>query len=150
MKVRQLGKKRRWFVDKRQKRKREEQRRRRKAQHVENRHAKIALHPDDVVPLGISGDVNLYDYMKDMIRSGNTHEAEFQGINIHKYIGNVDKTLDHFKIDLEKRSGTGDLLIRFGLLYSQQPDSKVFSIDPNEPHLNFLADLWEYFNKLEL
>jgi hypothetical protein len=135
----------------REQRKREEERKKRKEQHAKNRSDNSVIRPEEIIPLQISGDVNLYDYLKDRIRSGEALEMDIQlGASITKYMANVDQTLDHFKTTLEKRSGAGDALIRFGLLQSQQPEGKHFRIDGNDPALNWLADLWEYFNNLEL
>lgn len=130
---------------------RRQKRREKRAQQQRKREIanRRVLRPDEIKPLEIDGSVNLYDYMKANVND-KALEASFHGLDLHKYMANVDKTLDHFKIDLEKRSGTGNVLIRFGLLYTQQKDGKAMQIAADDQVMNWLADLWEYFNKLPL
>ena len=101
-------------------------------------------------PLEIDASVNLYDYYKDKIRQGLHTDINLQGFefgfDIVEFMSDIDATLDHFKVDLEKRSLTGNVLIRFGLMYSLQ-NRKIW-IPADNPVLNYIADLWEHHNRL--
>lgn len=96
--------------------------------------------------LQISTGVNLFDEL-----SCGSKPKWFgkwdKDINLKRYLKNLNRTLDHFKVDALSRSDTGDLLIRFGLWYAEQ--NGVVAIPDDSEELNRIADLWEYFNKLE-
>jgi hypothetical protein len=107
------------------------------------------LHAGSLKPIDLPEGVNLYDYMKDAIRTGKTTDIMLRdGIDLGQYIEITDKTLEHFRVSLENRSNTADILLRFAMMYAAQDDGQVIRFPADDPALNYIADLWEYFNKL--
>ncbi len=126
----------------------ERRRQKRKEKKAKRRSASNVIDPNSIVPLAIPGDVNLYDYFKDVIRSGRTTDLMLQDIDIEQYMSCIDETLEHFQTPLDMRSKRGNVIIRFSIMYGEQEDGKHFQIASDDDVMNRIADWWEHFQRL--
>ena len=97
-------------------------------------------------PVDLPEGVNIYDQCERLLRAGET--GSLQWVDIEDMVEKVDQTLDHFRVTDEGRSNAGNVLIRFAVLMSVQDKGRRFTVG-DDPALQALADMWEYFNRLQ-
>lgn len=103
----------------------------------------------DLIELNVDSNVNIYDFLKKEVSQGrNEILLSGQPFNLKEFTDKADKTLDHFKIPANLRSQTGNILLRFSIMYSLQLEGTQLQIDSDDKVLNHIADLYEYFMKL--